>query len=571
MVANKRLRLQEPAEECPYEVGSRVVFTPPRGPARLCTVSSVTSDLGRCHIGLQSEEGSWCVPSCSSGLKKVLLPQDKAVLRRLLQGLEAKSESDALRFSSKQRKAFEALRGTERPGSKQAVPRPVPTPWSTLLSHITAGTMTWEDAHSVFQSCSNGENPLPCSLLLALVRAGKELVRWEPMLLRLSVPAGRLVILGDTHGHLKDVVHIWKTEGLPSKDLVYLFNGDICDRGDSERRGGQRALQIWASVLAYKIAAPECIYVTRGNHEDRDYWPQYGATGFSGEIEAKYDRSEADDLLDAFGELCDQLPLAAVVQEQCLVLHGGLPRCWADDPSRSLQDLEALERPLCIPENVDGRQKQLIYDATWADPQKENGLGPNDRGGEAISFGPDVTCSVLKSFGLQLLLRSHELPGRGSEEFKGRGFEWWHACEDEMEVLLKGAKGLCLSLFTASDYCGCLEGNSGARVIFDGDGFHIVEHQGWEAEHAFLQSQTEKPFDPAEGMLFEGPLERSVIEAVVERKHELLAEFMASDAPKDWLLPLESWQACCHRVLPQIPWQDHGFHVFARHAPPSGD
>ncbi|CAK9070048.1 Serine/threonine-protein phosphatase T (PPT), partial [Durusdinium trenchii] len=268
---------------------------------------------------------------------QVLLPQDKAVLRRLLQGLEAKSESDALRFSSKQRKAFEALRGTERPGSKQAVPRPVPTPWSTLLSHITAGTMTWEDAHSVFQSCSNGENPLPCSLLLALVRAGKELVRWEPMLLRLSVPAGRLVILGDTHGHLKDVVHIWKTEGLPSKDLVYLFNGDICDRGDSERRGGQRALQIWASVLAYKIAAPECIYVTRGNHEDRDYWPQYGATGFSGEIEAKYDRSEADDLLDAFGELCDQLPLAAVVQEQCLVLHGGLPRCWADDPSRSLQ------------------------------------------------------------------------------------------------------------------------------------------------------------------------------------------------------------------------------------------
>ena len=34
---------------------------------------------------------------------------------------QAKSESDALRFSSKQRKAFEALRGTERPGR---VPRP---------------------------------------------------------------------------------------------------------------------------------------------------------------------------------------------------------------------------------------------------------------------------------------------------------------------------------------------------------------------------------------------------------------------------------------------------------------
>eukprot|EP00913_Durusdinium_trenchii_P029577 g27722.t1 len=63
----------------------------------------------------------WASDAAARRLRAVLLPQDKAVLRRLLQGLEAKSESDALRFSSKQRKAFEALRGTERPGR---VPRP---------------------------------------------------------------------------------------------------------------------------------------------------------------------------------------------------------------------------------------------------------------------------------------------------------------------------------------------------------------------------------------------------------------------------------------------------------------
>ena len=33
---------------------------------------------------------------------------------------------------------------------------------------------------------------------------------------------------------------------------------------------------------------------------------------------------------------------------------------------------------------------RLIYDATWADPQHEKGLGPNDRGGDAVSFGPDA-------------------------------------------------------------------------------------------------------------------------------------------------------------------------------------
>ena len=35
---------------------------------------------------------------------------------------------------------------------------------------------------------------------------------------------------------------------------------------------------------------------------------------------------------------------------------------------------------------------RLIYDATWADPQFEEGLGPNERGGEAISFGPVTWC-----------------------------------------------------------------------------------------------------------------------------------------------------------------------------------
>ena len=34
-----------------------------------------------------------------------------------------------------------------------------------------------------------------------------------------------------------------------------------------------------------------------------------------------------------------------------------------------------------------------------------------------------------------------------------------------------GAEALLLSVFTASDYCGCLEGNAGARVVWkDGPG-----------------------------------------------------------------------------------------------------
>eukprot|EP00434_Breviolum_minutum_P024551 symbB.v1.2.021686.t1/scaffold1889.1/size97066/1 len=590
----KRLRVKEPTDECEYEVGQRVIFTPARGPSRLCTVSSVKETDGRCLIGLeadQKENNFQGIPgsvfSSSGGLKKVSLPQDKAVLRRLLQGIEAKSERDALRFSSKQRHALESLSPSPTPPGprsrrSQSVERTVDTPWAMVLEHLAAGHLTYEDAQMVFQLFGrddkralaeillrglwhlahltlpeknrdvlqsiknltkvlernenleeaekmhrtavaicvrcfkkdhtytlNGRNNLAIvlkkqgrwqeaeqmhrevlevrrrvlgenhedtqrsrnnlasvlreqgkwqevedmyrellevrrrdlsedhrdilsirhNLASVLQEGGKwqeaeqmrrevmevrrqnafaakwfkgqgeaknahDRIRKEATLLQLASPVeGRLVLLGDTHGHWKDVVHIWKAEGLPSKNLVYVFNGDICDRGDSEGRGGQRALQIWASVLAFKIAMPDSIFVLRGNHEDRDYWPQYGAQGFSGEIEAKYvarERAEVDDLLDAFGELCDQLPLAAVIHETCLVMHGGLPRCWKN--GGNLQELQDLERPLRIPENADSRQKQLIYDATWADPQFEEGLGPNERGGEAISFGPVTWC-----------------------------------------------------------------------------------------------------------------------------------------------------------------------------------
>ncbi|CAE7829529.1 pef-1, partial [Symbiodinium sp. CCMP2592] len=389
----------------------------------------------------------------------------------------------------------------------------------------------------------------------------------EPSLLHLATPAqGRLAVLGDTHGHLKDLVHIWRQEGFPSRDLVYLFNGDICDRGDSAKRGGQQALHIWACVLSFKIAEPESVYINRGNHEDRDYWPLYGPQGFAAEIESKYSREEADELLDAFGDLCDALPLAAVIDDCCLVLHGGLPRC----STSNLQEISALPRPVVIPESPGTRQEEIIYDITWADPHAEPGFHQSDRGGEAVCFGPDITQRFLQSAGLRLLVRSHELPGRSQAEFKGRGYEWWHPilCADKDSVdsqppptLGASQKGWCLTVFSASDYCGCLDGNQASRMIFQGGNFHLMEHYGWQAERSLLAPHAEAspeppPPDPAELSLFEGALERSLMEAIVEHKHDLLAEFVAMDKQKDWFLLVDVWLNCCRRVLPQIPWED---------------
>ena len=59
----------------------------------------------------------------------------------------------------------------------------------------------------------------------------------------MAVPAGgRVLVVGDTHGHLKDVVHLFKTHGMPSPANVYVFNGDISDRSDTPARGGMHSV-----------------------------------------------------------------------------------------------------------------------------------------------------------------------------------------------------------------------------------------------------------------------------------------------------------------------------------------
>lgn len=52
-------------------------------------------------------------------------------------------------------------------------------------------------------------------------------------------PVENLVIVGDLHGQLADLLWIFFKVGVPSPSNRFLFNGDICDRGEN-------ATEIWA-------------------------------------------------------------------------------------------------------------------------------------------------------------------------------------------------------------------------------------------------------------------------------------------------------------------------------------
>lgn len=67
--------------------------------------------------------------------------------------------------------------------------------------------------------------------------------------------------------------------GNPSEENPYLFNGDFVDRGSF-------SIEVMLCLVAWKVCNPNCMHLTRGNHETKNMNKLYG---FEGEAIAKYD------------------------------------------------------------------------------------------------------------------------------------------------------------------------------------------------------------------------------------------------------------------------------------------
>mmetsp|Transcript_7183 Transcript_7183/g.10507 ORF Transcript_7183/g.10507 Transcript_7183/m.10507 type:complete len:511 (+) Transcript_7183:198-1730(+) len=249
----------------------------------------------------------------------------------------------------------------------------------------------------------------------------------QSSLMRLSLPESNpgdephITVCGDTHGQFYDVLTIFKMNGYPSATNPYLFNGDFVDRGSF-------SIEVILTFLLFKMACPECIYLTRGNHETKNMNRIYG---FEGEAKAKYD----DKIFELFLEVFCHLPLAAVIENKVFVTHGGIPV----DPC-SLEEINKVKRGCEPPE------KGIMSDLLWADPQPMPGKSPSKRG-VGFSFGPDITKAFLEQNNLELIVRSHEA--------KEEGYVIEH-------------DGKIITIFSAPNYCDSM-GNKGAYIRFEKD------------------------------------------------------------------------------------------------------
>jgi serine/threonine-protein phosphatase 5 len=181
------------------------------------------------------------------------------------------------------------------------------------------------DMISFFKKTHEDSNlpALPAKYVMQILLASFQQHYGQPSLIRLPLAptADRRVIsvCGDTHGQFYDLLNIFSDNvgGYPSKENPFIFNGDFVDRG-------RYSLEVILTLLAMKLARPEAIYLTRGNHETATMNTRYG---FLGEILNKYkseDGNLANQIYALFSYVFSALPVAAVIDEKVFVVHGGI-------------------------------------------------------------------------------------------------------------------------------------------------------------------------------------------------------------------------------------------------------
>ena len=165
----------------------------------------------------------------------------------------------------------------------------------------------------------------------------------------------------------------------------------------------------------------------RGNHECASINRIYG---FYDECKRRYNVR----LWKVFTDCFNCLPVAAVIDEKILCMHGGL-----SPELNNLDQIKRIVRPTDVPDTG------LLCDLLWSDPEQDiGGWGENDRG-VSFTFGADTVATTLRKFDLDLVCRAHQVVEDGYEFF---------------------AKRQLVTLFSAPNYCGEFD-NAGAMMSVD--------------------------------------------------------------------------------------------------------
>mmetsp|Transcript_32587 Transcript_32587/g.56489 ORF Transcript_32587/g.56489 Transcript_32587/m.56489 type:complete len:454 (-) Transcript_32587:3341-4702(-) len=271
---------------------------------------------------------------------------------------------------------------------------------------------------------------------LELVSQAAHILAKEPNLIVANEP---ITVVGDIHGQFYDFIKLLEIGGDPSRE-TYLFLGDYVDRGNF-------SVEVLALLFALKINFPQKIIMLRGNHECRQLTSFFN---FRTEMLAKYDAEAYDFVMEAF----DCLPLACVISEKFISLHGGI-----SPELVNIADIDSLER------FVEPPKQGLMCDVLWSDPVDD----PKGKSASTYIANSARCCSYyfnveavnrfLRRNDLLAVIRAHEA------QMDGYKMHRWNGLSEFPCVI---------TIFSCPNYCGVYK-NKAAIIKLENSALNIQQ------------------------------------------------------------------------------------------------
>jgi serine/threonine-protein phosphatase 2B catalytic subunit len=246
-----------------------------------------------------------------------------------------------------------------------------------------------------------------------------------------------ITIAGDTHGQYYDLVSLFRVGG-SIEDTNYLFLGDYVDRG-------LYSTEVVLHLYALKLCYPGKVSLLRGNHECRHLTEYFT---FKDECKYKYD----EEVYDAFMKSFDALPLAALLNDQFLCVHGGIS-----------PEIDTIDEFASINRFSDPPAAGPFCDLLWADPMEDfSPSAPdyyqyNEVRGCSYMFSYRAACDFLERNNLLSIIRAHEAQDAGYRMH-----------------LKNEATGFpaCITVFSAPNYLDAYN-NKGAVIRYENNAMNI--------------------------------------------------------------------------------------------------
>jgi len=290
--------------------------------------------------------------------------------------------------------------------------------------------------------------PMKEADLLSLIEQTRIELSKFPNVINVQIKADQsLIVVGDLHGQVADILHILHEHGFPRKRKMFLFNGDFVDRGS-------HSIEVTIILFALKYLFGPYVFLNRGNHEAKDINER---DGFLVECSQRYNTKVWERYNKAFAAL----PLAHILNQEILVLHGGL----FYDEGVTISKIKQQDRFVEIPPF-----ESIMEDLMWSDPggPSHHGASQSDRGCGCI-FGEDICDEFFEDNApIRMIIRSHEKKQSGFQRHFG---------------------GKVVTVFSASNYCGDNENDGAVIEVFSDLKYQVHQFYAAASEKDRLKSR----------------------------------------------------------------------------------